>query len=240
MEEGCEGDMEKIELTAFSDPKSPVSEAYRTIRTNLQFAGVDKDLKIIEVTSTVPDEGKSTVIASLAVVLAQAGKKTLLMDCDFRNPTQHKIFNIRNKGVSDCIATGGNFEDYKKSSGQENLDLFPAGPVAPNPSELLTSEKMKSMLAEFRETYDYVLIDTPPILPVTDAAALASRVDGVVLVIASGQDRPEDVQLSKKRLEQADARILGCVLNKVKIGGGRYGYGNTYGYGYYYGDGGKQ
>ncbi len=233
--------MEKIELTAFSDPKSPVSEAYRTIRTNLQFAGVDKELKIIEVTSTVPDEGKSTVIASLGVVMAQAGKKTLLMDCDFRNPTQHKIFRVRNKGVSDCIATGGKFEDYKKASGQENLDLFPAGPVAPNPSELLTSEKMKAMLAEFREAYDYVLIDTPPILPVTDAAALASHVDGVVLVIASGQDRPEDVQLSKKRLEQADARLLGCVLNKVKIGGGRYGYGNTYGYGYgyYYGQGGK-
>ena len=229
--------MEKIELTAFSDPKSPISEAYRTIRTNLQFAGVDKELKIIEVTSTVPDEGKSTVIASLAVVMAQAGKKTLLMDCDFRNPTLHKIFKVRNKGLSDCIATGGNFEDYKQSLGQENLELFPAGPVAPNPSELLTSAKMKSLLAQFREAYDYVLIDTPPILPVTDAAALASRVDGVVLVIASGQDRPEAVQLSKKRLEQADARILGCVLNKVKIGGGRYGYGRSYGYGYGYGYG---
>lgn len=226
--------MEKIELTAFNDPKSPIAEAYRTVRTNLQFAGIDRALKIIEITSTLPDEGKSTVIASLGVVMAQAGKKTLLMDCDFRNPTQHKIFKARNKGVSDCIATGGKFEDYRQSTGQENLDLFPAGPVAPNPSELLTSEKMKSLLAEFREIYDYVLIDTPPVLPVTDAAALSSLVDGVLLVVASGQDRPEDVQLSKRRLEQADAHILGCVLNKVKIGSGRYG--SSYGYGYYYGE----
>ncbi len=229
--------MEKIELAAFNDPKSPVAEAYRTVRTNLQFAGIDRALKVIEITSTVPDEGKSTVIASLGIVMAQAGKKTLIIDCDFRNPTQHKIFKVRNKGVSDCIAAGGQFEDFRQATGQEGLDLFPSGPVAPNPSELLTSEKMKSMLTELREVYDYILIDTPPVLPVTDAAALSSQVDGVVLVVASGQNKPEAVQLSKRRLEQAKAHLLGCVLNKAKIGGS--GYGNAYGY-YYGGDGGKQ
>ncbi len=231
--------MDKIELAAFNDPKSPVAEAYRTIRTNLQFAGIDKELKIIEVTSTVPDEGKSTVIASLGIVMAQAGKKTLLIDCDFRNPTQHKLFKIRNKGVSDCFATGGKFEDFRQATGQEGLDLLPSGPVAPNPSELLTSVKMKKLLSELRESYDYILIDTPPVLPVTDAAALSNQVDGVVLVVASGQDKPEAVQLAKRRLEQAKAHLLGCVLNKVKVGGGNYG--GSYGYGYYYGgDGGKQ
>ena len=236
MAEGEGFPVEKIELAAFSDPKSPVAEAYRTVRTNLQFAGIDKALKVIEVTSSTPDEGKSTVIASLGIVMAQAGKKTLIIDCDFRNPTQHKIFKVRNKGVSDCIAIGGKFEDFRQATGQEGLDLFPSGPVAPNPSELLTSEKMKAMLSELKESYDYVLIDTPPVLPVTDAAALSAQVDGVVLVIASGQNKPEAVQLAKRRLEQAKAHLIGCVLNKAKIGGSSYG---SYGY-YYGGDGNKK
>ena len=226
--------MEKIELAAFNDPKSPIAEAYRTVRTNLQFAGIDKELKVIEITSTLPDEGKSTVIASLGIVMAQAGKKTLIIDCDFRNPTQHKIFKLRNKGVSDYIATGGNIADYRQATGQEGLDLFPSGPVAPNPSELLTSEKMKAMLSELKESYDYILIDTPPVLPVTDAAALSAQVDGVVLVVASGQNKPEEVQLAKRRLDQAKAHLLGCVLNKAKIGG------SSYGYGYYYGGDGSR
>lgn len=233
MAEGEGTPMEKIELAAFNDPKSPIAEAYRTVRTNLQFAGIDKTLKVIEITSTVPDEGKSTVIASLGIVMAQAGKKVLIIDCDFRNPTQHKIFKVRNKGVSDCIATGGKFEDFRQGTGQEGLDLFASGPVAPNPSELLTSEKMKTLLNELKESYDYILIDTPPVLPVTDAAAMSAQVDGVVLVVASGQNKPEEVQLAKRRLEQAKAPLLGCVLNKAKISGS-----SSYGY-YYGGDGGK-
>ncbi|MBQ9283823.1 MAG: CpsD/CapB family tyrosine-protein kinase, partial [Acidaminococcaceae bacterium] len=208
--------IKQIDLTAFKDAKSPVTEAYRTIRTNLSFSGVDKEMKIVEVTSAVPNEGKSTVMASLAIVMAQAGKKVLLVDCDFRNPTQHKLFGLPNKGVSNCIAIGGDFHEIIQHIGQENIDILTSGPVAPNPSEILMSNRMQAFLDTAREEYDYVLIDTPPIMPVTDAAVLSSKTDGVMLVVASGQDKPELVQMAKTRLEQAGANIIGCILNKVK------------------------
>ncbi|MBR2182347.1 MAG: CpsD/CapB family tyrosine-protein kinase, partial [Acidaminococcaceae bacterium] len=209
--------IKQIDLTAFKDAKSPVTEAYRTIRTNLSFSGVDKEMKIVEVTSAVPNEGKSTVMASLAIVMAQAGKKVLLVDCDFRNPTQHKLFGLPNKGVSNCIAIGGDFHEIIQHIGQENIDILTSGPVAPNPSEILMSNRMQAFLDTAREEYDYVLIDTPPIMPVTDAAVLSSKTDGVMLVVASGQDKPELVQMAKTRLEQAGANIIGCILNKVKV-----------------------
>ncbi|MBR2182005.1 MAG: CpsD/CapB family tyrosine-protein kinase, partial [Acidaminococcaceae bacterium] len=229
-------EIQKINLLAFKDPKSPVAEAYRSIRTNLQFSGVDKEMKLVEVTSAVPNEGKSTVIASLAVVLAQAKKKVLLLDCDFRNPTQHKLFGLHNRGITNCMATGGDYHDYIQKVDQENLDILVSGPVAPNPSEMLMSNRMQELLDTARKEYDYVLIDTPPIMPVTDAAVLGAKVDGVMIVIASGADKPELVQAAKTRLIQGGANILGCILNKVQVGGGRYGYGNRkYGYGYGYG-----
>ena len=227
--------IKQIDLTAFTDAKNPVTEAYRTIRTNLRFSGVDKEMKIVEVTSAVPNEGKSTVMASLAIVMAQAGKKVLLVDCDFRNPTQHKLFGLPNKGVSNCIATGGDFHEIIQRVNQENLDILTSGPVAPNPSEILMSNRMQAFLDTAREEYDYILVDTPPIMPVTDAAVLSSKTDGVMLVIASGEDKPDLVHAAKTRLEQAGANIIGCVLNKVKVGAGKYGYGHSYGYGYGYG-----
>lgn len=228
----------KIDLTAFNDPKSPVTEAYRTIRTNLSFSGVDRKLKIILATSALPNEGKSTVLASLSIVMAKVGKKVLLVDCDFRNPTQHKLFGLPNKGVSNCIATGGDFHEIIQHIDQENLDILTSGPVAPNPSEILMSNRMQEFLDMVRDEYDYVLIDTPPIMPVTDSAVLSSRVDGVMLIIASGEEKPGLLKAAKTRLEQAGANIIGCILNKVKIPGGKYGYGsNHYGYGYGYGYG---
>lgn len=236
-------EFKKIDLTAFNDAKSPITEAYRTIRTNLSFSGVNKQLKIIEVTSAVPNEGKSTVMASLAIVMAQAGKKILLVDCDFRNPTQHKLFGLPNKGVSNCIATGGDFHEIIQHIDQDNIDILTSGPVAPNPSEILMSSRMQEFLDTVREEYDYVLIDTPPVILVTDSAVLSSKTDGVMLVVASGQDKPELVKAAKTRLEQAGANIIGCILNKVKVTGGKYGYGSNhygygygYGYGYYYGN----
>ncbi len=235
--------VKKIDLTAFKDAKSPVTEAYRTIRTNLRFSGVDKEIKVVEITSAVPNEGKSTVLASLAIVMAQAGNRVLLVDCDFRNPTQHKLFALPNKGVSNCIARGEDYHEIIQHIDQENLDILTSGPVAPNPSEILMSNRMQAFLEAAREEYDYVLLDTPPVMPVTDAAALSSKTDGVMLVIASGEDKPELVKSAKTRLEQAGANVLGCILNKVKVGGGKYGYGGKhygygygYGYGYYYGN----
>ena len=226
--------MEKINLTAYNDPKSPISEAYRTIRTNLQFAGVDTPLKTILFTSATPDEGKSTVIASLAIVMAQAGHKVVLLDCDFRNPTQHKMFGLPNKGLSNCVATDGDYHEILQHIDQENLDILTSGPVAPNPSEIL----MSALLERLKEEYDYVLIDTPPVMLVTDAAAISSKVDGIIMVVASKANPPSTVKMAKERLEQAGARILGCVLNKVEVAPRKYG--NSYGYGYYYGGQGEK
>lgn len=234
--------MEKINLTAYKDPKSPVSEAYRTIRTNIQFAGVDKPLKSIIFTSATPNEGKSTVIASLAIVLAQAGKKVLLMDCDFRNPTQHKLFGLHNKGITNYVATDEPVDNIKQAVEQENLIIITSGPVPPNPSEILTSQKFAGLLEQFKKEFDYILLDTPPILPVTDAAALSHRADGVLLVVASNGISPSEAKMAKNRLELAGANLIGCVLNKVDVAPhgygygkyGGYGYGN-YGYYYYYG-----
>lgn len=219
-------------LIAIEDPKSPVSEAFRTIRTNIQFSGVNNSLKTIVFTSTTPDEGKSTVVANLAIVMAQAGNKVVLLDCDFRNPTQHKLFKLHNKGLSNCVATGNNVFDIIQSSGTPGLDILTSGPVAPNPSEILASGRMKEVLEELKSKYDYVLIDMPPILPVTDAAVLASSVDGVILLTAWNQISPSMAKEAKKRLEQAGANILGVILNKVEVTA--HSYGHEYGYGYYY------
>lgn len=222
-----------IDLITKNDSKSPVSEAFRTIRTNIQFSSINNPLKTIVFTSSIPDEGKSTVIANLAIVMAQAGNKVVLLDCDFRNPTQHKLFKLHNKGLSNCVAMRKDVFEIVQNSGVDGLDILTSGPVAPNPSELLGSDRMKEVLAELKDKYDYVLIDAPPILPVTDAAVLASRVDGVILLIASGQAAPSLVRESKNRLEQAGANILGVILNKVEVSTSGYGYG--YGYYYYYG-----
>lgn len=231
--------MEKVTLIANEDAKSPVSEAYRTIRTNIQFSQIaGRELKTILMTSATPNEGKSTTISNLGVVMAQAGSKVLLMDCDFRNPTQHKMFEVSNKGTTNCISMGGNILDYVLETKIPGLHLLPSGPVAPNPSEILGSQAFVDALSQLKEHYDYVLVDTPPIMPVTDACVVASKVDGVILVLASGSISPQIAKEAKTRLKQAKAHILGAVLNKVDIGAGHYGYG--YGYYYYYGTDGEK
>ena len=224
-----------INLIARENPKSPVSEAYRTIRTNIQFAGVDKAMKTIVFTSTAQDEGKSTVVANLGIVMAQAGQKVVIMDCDFRNPTQHRLFKLQNKGLSNCIATGKDVLEIVQSSGTPGLDILTSGPVAPNPSEILASNRMKTVINELKEKYDYVLIDTPPVLPVTDSSVISSIADGTILLTAWNQITPAMAKEAKTRLEQAGAKIIGVVLNKVEVASKGYGYGYGYGYDYYYG-----
>lgn len=227
--------MEEVTLIANTDAKSPVSEAYRTIRTNIKFSNIaGQELKTIMLTSATPNEGKSTTVSNLAVVMAQAGHSVVLCDCDFRNPTQHKIFGLHNKGLSNCVATGSNVMDIIQQTSVPNLYVLTSGPVAPNPSELLASQNMVDILEELKQHFDYVLIDTPPIMPVTDAAVVSAKVDGTILVIASGAVSPSVAVEAKTRLEQAGAHLLGVVLNKVDVGANsHYGYG--YGYYYYYG-----
>jgi len=227
------------ELITKKHSKSPVSEAYRTIRTNVQFSAVNKDLKTIVITSATANEGKSTTISNLGVVMAQAGQKVVIMDCDFRNPTQHKIFQLPNKGLSNCIAMHKSIMEIIQHTEIEGLDILTSGPVAPNPSEILSSKRMDEVLEVLGREYDYVLIDTPPILPVTDAAVMAAKVDGVIMLTAWGNINPEVARDAKTRLVQAGANIIGVILNRVEVNtpGNSYGYGYGYGYYYYYGSG---
>ena len=223
------------ELITKNHSKSPVSEAYRTIRTNVQFSAVNKALKTIVITSATANEGKSTIISNLGVVMSQAGQKVIIMDCNFRNPMQHKIFKLPNKGLSNCIAMQQSVLEILQHTEIEGLDVLTSGPVAPNPSEILSSKRMDEVLEILSKEYDYVLIDTPPILPVNDAAVMASKVDGVILLIAWGSIKPDVAIDAKNRLVQAGANIIGVILNKVEVSAPGNGYGYGYGYYYYYG-----
>ena len=224
--------MEGLNLVTQNDPKNPAAEAYRVIRTSVQFAQAGKELKTIAITSCTPNEGKSMTIANLAIVLTQAGKSVLLIDCDMRNPTVHKNFNLSNKvGLSSCISMGTAVADAVQATAIEGLDALTAGVIPPNPSELLGSERMQNILQRAKEEYDYVLIDTPPVLPVTDSLVLGRMVDGLILVIDSGEIKVEMARDVKNQLVHSGANILGVVLNKVRSE--HHGYG--YGYYYYYG-----
>lgn len=229
--------MEGLNLVTQNDPKNPAAEAYRVIRTGIQFAQAGKELQTIALTSCTPNEGKSTTVANLAVVLTQAGKSVLLIDCDMRNPTVHKNFNLSNKvGLSSCISMGTALSDAVQKTSIEGLYALTGGVIPPNPSELLGSEQMKNVLQRAKEQYDYVLIDTPPVMPVTDALIVGRFVDGMILVIASAEVKVEMARDVKNQLVNAGANILGVVLNKVRSE--HHGYG--YGYYYYYGNDGEK
>lgn len=229
--------MEGLNLIAHNDLKNPATEAYRVIRTSIQFAQAGKELKTLAVTSCMPNEGKSITVANLAVVLTQAGKSVLLLDCDMRNPTVHKNFGLSNKlGLSSCISMGTPLSAAVQATKVDNLYALTSGVIPPNPSELLGSEQMKNVLQRAKEQYDYVLIDTPPVMPVTDALIVGRFVDGMILVIASAEVKVEMARDVKNQLVNAGANILGVVLNKVRSE--HHGYG--YGYYYYYGNDGEK
>ena len=199
------------------DPKAVVSEAFRTLRTNLQFASLNEELRIISVTSTGPAEGKSVVCANLAVSIAQTGTKVILIDCDLRKPAIHKIFGLENHvGLTSVLTGQKDLESALRPTQSENLRLLTAGPIPPNPAELLQSKAMQATLAQVKEHADKILIDAPPVLPVADAMILASYVDGVIFVIGVKQVPKDMVRRAKEQLDRANARILGVVLNKIK------------------------
>lgn len=211
-------DMSQRSLITHNNPKSPISEQYRTIRTNIQFSSVDSDHKVIMVTSTGPGEGKSTTVANLAVVLAQQGKSVLLIDGDLRKPTVHYTFKVSNiYGVSTVLTRQKSLNEAIVPSKIPDLFILPSGPVPPNPSELLNSKAMDVLLEEVSAMYDYVLFDTPPILAVTDGQLLANKCDGVILVISSGKTDKEGALKAKELLENAQAKIIGSVLNAKDV-----------------------
>ncbi|MFZ3577495.1 CpsD/CapB family tyrosine-protein kinase [Virgibacillus sp. DJP39] len=196
------------------NPRSPISEQYRTIRTNLQFSSVDNDLQKILVTSSGPGEGKSMTTANLAVVYAQQGKRVLLIDTDMRKPTLHYTFRLDNlSGLSNILVGDSTLENVIVPSEVENLDLISCGPIPPNPSELLGSKKMERIVDEASKLYDIILFDTPPVLAVTDAQIIANICDGTILVVRSNQTEMEAAQKAIEILKPAKAKLLGTILN---------------------------
>lgn len=203
-------------LIALTNPKSSISEIYRIIRTNIMFSSLDRPLKSFLVTSSGPGEGKSVTAANLAVVFAQSGKRVLLVDADLRKPSQHHIFDLNNdRGVTSVLLGDAGLEEALHVVPETRLSVLTTGPIPPNPAELLGSEKMKLFLEELQKRADLVIVDTPPLMAVTDAALMASRVDGVVLVLSSGKVKIELARKAKELLLNVKARILGTVLNMV-------------------------
>lgn len=218
-------------LITHEQTKSPISEAYRTLRTNVQFTGVDSKTKRIMVTSSGPREGKSTTVANLAVSISQAGKSVLIIDADLRNPTQHKLFGLSNtEGLSVSLVQEHEGQSFIKETEIPGVQVLTGGPIPPNPAELVGSQRMKRLIDEVSEQFDVVLIDTPPIIAVTDAAILAQEVDGVILVLASGEVNKEYAQRAKEQLDKVGTKILGAVLNKADMKTSEYYY-----YYYYHG-----
>src|SRR3990172_6739244 len=180
------------QLVTFASPRSPAAEAYRQLRTNIQFSSLDRPLKTLLVTSTNPEEGKSTTLANLAITIAQTGSKVLIVDCDLRRPSIHSIFGIKNNvGLTSAMVDTSLANLPAQDVGIPNLSVLTSGPLPPNPSELLGSQRMQELMAKLRESADYVLFDSPPVLAVTDAAVLASKLDGVLLVINAGHTKRE-------------------------------------------------
>lgn len=216
-------------LIAKFSPKSPISEQYRTIRTNIQFASVEKEIRSILVTSAGPGEGKSTTVANLAIVFAQQGKKVLLIDGDLRKPTVHYTFNVANNvGLTNVLTKQMEFDAAIADTDQQNLYVLSSGPVPPNPAELLGSKTMVELIEKACEEFDMVLIDTPPILAVTDAHILANVCDGTLLVVSSGKTVQESALKAKEVLMSSSTKLIGAVLNDIKA--------NYDSYHYYYGN----
>ncbi|WP_186576565.1 CpsD/CapB family tyrosine-protein kinase [Aquibacillus kalidii] len=215
-------------LIAKLNPRSPISEQYRTIRTNLQFSSVDGNLKTMLVTSSGPSEGKSSTTANLAIVFAQQGKKVLLIDADMRKPTLHYTFRMDNrKGLSSVLVGETNLDESVIKSDVQDLDLLSCGPIPPNPSELLGAKAMEKLIADASEFYDLIIFDTPPVLAVTDAQILANMVDGALMVVRSKQTEYEAAQKARDLLTPAKAKLLGVVLNDREQKKGHYYYYGT-------------
>ena len=204
-----------VSLITLADHKSPVSEQYRTIRTNIQFSMVDSNLKTIVVTSSGPGEGKSASSANLAVVFADTGLRVLLVDADLRKPTVAKTFALKNtQGFSNLLVEReSNVREFTQSSGVKNLSILTSGPKPPNPSELLGSKRMNDVISQMEEEFDLIIFDMPPVVAVTDAQIMSSKADGTVLVIREGVSNKPAMMKAKNLLEMVDANVLGVIYN---------------------------
>ncbi|NJN67611.1 MAG: CpsD/CapB family tyrosine-protein kinase [Chloroflexaceae bacterium] len=211
-------------LIALRDPRSPAAEAYRTLRTNIQFSSLDKPLRTLLVTSTAPDEGKSLTLANLAVTMAQAEQRVILVECDLRRPTLHTLFGLPNEeGLTSVMLDQREASLPLQPTSVAGLSLLTSGPLPPRPADLLGSRRMEALVARLQDEADMVLFDTPPVTAVTDAAVLATRLDGVLLVLKAGKTRRDRAREARRMLEKVKANVIGVVLNNARLE-------TTYGY----------
>ncbi|WP_142255393.1 CpsD/CapB family tyrosine-protein kinase [Bacillus sinesaloumensis] len=212
-------------LVTMMNPKSPISEQYRTIRTNIEFSTVDEEMRAIMVTSSGPGEGKSTTANNIAVVFAQQGKKVLLVDADLRKPTVHYSFRVDNHtGLTNVLTKQETLINAVQATNQENLFVLTSGPIPPNPAELHGSKAMDQFINEVKGLFDVIVFDTPPVLAVTDGQVLANKLDGVVMVVSSGKTEIEAATKAKESLVNSKAKLLGVVLNNIKRTESQYYY----------------
>ena len=211
------------------NPFSIVSEQIRTIRTNIQFSMIDKDLQTISITSATASSGKSTIASNLAGAFAAEDTKVLLVDADMRKPTIHKIFRVQNtQGLTNVLTDRHlRLSDVAHRSYVENLDFVTCGVIPPNPSELIGSKRMEELIEQMKEEYDLIIFDNPPLLAVTDAQVMATRVDGTIVVVPKGEVSKDELEKAASLLENVKANVLGTVLNKVEVDADTY---------YYYGE----
>ncbi len=210
--------MEIIELAVMKDPSGLQYDAYQAVCLKLQAKArqVEMPVKVIGVTSATAAEGQEEAAASLAVVMAKTGAKTLLLDCDLRAPVLHEVFHLPNLGLTECLAGAADYHAFVQSVAGTGLDMITSGAAAIHAGELLAGRPMQELLDAVREEYEYIFLNTPPVLASSDALSAASKADGVILVIACGKNEAKVIHKAKVTLEQAGASLLGCILNNTK------------------------
>jgi len=215
-------DIEEVRLVFMSNPHSVIGESFRQIRTCVQFSGPAEQLQSLLVTSAQPADGRTTVAMNLAAAFARNGSNVLVVDANFRQPAMERLFRqCTNTGLSNALVSQGLWSDHVVEI-EPNLSVLPAGPLPPNPAELLGSETMRQLMSETTASYDYVIIDGPPCLLVTDAAVIASIVDGTVLTVKAATNTFGAVQRTRDILNRVNAHVLGVVLNGIRVTAGGY------------------
>ena len=206
------------------NPKSIAAEAYRSLKTNIQYSSFDKEYKTIVITSSNPGEGKSTTSGNLELTLAEGESRVLLVDCDMRKPSMHKNFRVTNTyGIADILLQRKKVMDVAHMY-NKNLSIITAGKVPPNPAEMLGSKAMSAFLEEMKEHFDYIILDTPPVQVVADAQILSTKVDGTIIVVRAGVTKKEDVNDTVNTLKKVNANIIGTVLHAVDNSKNKYYY----------------
>ncbi len=210
---------DNVDLITIQEPLSPASEAYRTLRMNLQYATLDKAFRTLLITSPGPDEGKSTTLANLGVTMAQIERKVIMVDCDLRRPNLHRIWGLENQvGFTTMLLEERYIEEPPLlETSIENLWLLPSGQLPPRPADLLGSQRMDEVIERLLQEADVLLFDAPPVVGVTDAVVLAAKVDAVLLVVSAGETKREDAQTALARLNTVNANVVGSVLNNAPL-----------------------